>query len=45
MHRSVALGEELFKRLSELGMRVSLEHRDLKLEEEAVVIHFSGKEG
>ena len=32
MHRSVAVAEELYKRLSEKGMRVTLEHRDLTLE-------------
>ncbi|HBU11785.1 MAG TPA: RNase adapter RapZ [Clostridiales bacterium] len=32
MHRSVAMAEELFKRLKEAGMKVTLEHRDLTLE-------------
>lgn len=32
MHRSVAMAEELRKRLADQGMRVSLEHRDLQLE-------------
>ena len=32
MHRSVAVAEELYKRFSEKGMRVTLEHRDLTLE-------------
>ena len=32
MHRSVAVAEELHRLLSEKGMRVTLEHRDLTLE-------------
>lgn len=32
MHRSVAVAEELYRRLSEKDMRVTLEHRDLTLE-------------
>ncbi len=32
MHRSVAMAEELFRRLQLCNMRVTLEHRDLKLE-------------
>ena len=40
MHRSVAVGEELFKRLHELGMRVTLEHRDLTLEQASIKMRF-----
>ncbi len=32
MHRSVAISEELYERLKASDMRVSLEHRDLKME-------------
>lgn len=32
MHRSVAMAEELFRRLKEMDMRVTLEHRDISLE-------------
>lgn len=32
MHRSVAMSEELYRRLSENGMKVTIEHRDLTLE-------------
>ncbi|MEG1473968.1 MAG: RNase adapter RapZ, partial [Christensenella sp.] len=32
MHRSVVMSEELYKRLLENDMRVTLEHRDLTLE-------------
>ena len=35
MHRSVAVAEELHRLLSEKGMRVTLEHRDLTLEKTA----------
>ena len=41
MHRSVAMGEKLYKVLDEMGMKVSLEHRDLKLEEESVHSRFA----
>ena len=44
MHRSVAMGEKLYKKLTEMGMRVTLEHRDLKLEEESVSKRFMDKE-
>ncbi len=32
MHRSVAMSEELFRRLKDSGMKVTIEHRDLTLE-------------
>ncbi|MDL2237452.1 RNase adapter RapZ [Christensenellaceae bacterium OttesenSCG-928-K19] len=32
MHRSVAIAEDLFLRLKDAGMKVTLEHRDLNLE-------------
>ena len=32
MHRSVAIAEELYRRMSEQGMRATLEHRDINLE-------------
>ncbi len=32
MHRSVAMSEELYRRLDENGMKVTIEHRDLTLE-------------
>lgn len=34
MHRSVAMAEELHRRLKDAGMRVQLEHRDLQLEKQ-----------
>lgn len=37
MHRSVAMAEELYARLLAQDMRVSLEHRDLKMEKAAQV--------
>jgi len=36
MHRSVAIGEELFRRLSNQGVPVSIEHRDLSNEQSRV---------
>lgn len=32
MHRSVAISEELFTRLKNQGMKVTIEHRDIKME-------------
>lgn len=32
MHRSVAMAEELYARLKKSGMKVALEHRDMKME-------------
>jgi len=32
MHRSVAMAEELYARLKKCGMKVTLEHRDIKIE-------------
>jgi len=43
MHRSVAIGEELFRRLDERGMRVTLEHRDLVLEETSIKMRFKSE--
>ena len=40
MHRSVAMGEELAKRLRDKGQRTSIEHRDLYLEKDAVTKRF-----
>lgn len=40
MHRSVAVGEELFKRLIDRGMRATLEHRDLTLEQASIKLRF-----
>ncbi len=37
MHRSVAIGEELFARLSDLELNVSIEHRDLVIEKNSVM--------
>lgn len=36
MHRSVAVSEEIFKRLDAAGSRVTLEHRDVDLEKDNV---------
>ena len=36
MHRSVVIGEELFERLSTLGNRVTIEHRDIDIEKESI---------
>ena len=44
MHRSVAMGEELFRRLEEEKLRASIEHRDLNLEEKSVELRFSGQQ-
>ena len=41
MHRSVAMGEELFKQLKEGNFRASIEHRDLNLEQKSVEMRFS----
>ena len=40
MHRSVAMGEELFLRLQEAGHRVTIEHRDIQLERDSVEKRF-----
>ncbi|MBQ9942518.1 MAG: RNase adapter RapZ [Christensenellaceae bacterium] len=40
MHRSVAMGEELFARLQEKGCRVAIEHRDLNLEKASIESRF-----
>lgn len=40
MHRSVAMGEELYSRLLAAGQRVTIEHRDLALEKNAVSKRF-----
>lgn len=45
MHRSVAMGEELFKRLNKENFRASIEHRDLNLEQKAVEMRFSDVQG
>lgn len=36
MHRSVVIAEEIFSRLQKLGHRVTIEHRDVELEQDAV---------
>lgn len=36
MHRSVAMGQELYRRLQALGNRVFIEHRDMNLEKDAI---------
>ena len=43
MHRSVAIGEELYRRLNDRGMRVTLEHRDLVLEETSIKMRFKSE--
>lgn len=40
MHRSVAIGQELYERLRKLGNRVFIEHRDINLEKDAVKRRF-----
>jgi len=40
MHRSVATGEELFARLTAMGLRATIEHRDLVLEQDSVTKRF-----
>ncbi|MBQ4289216.1 MAG: RNase adapter RapZ [Clostridia bacterium] len=47
MHRSVAMAEALHKRLSEKGARVTVEHRDINLEQSSVRSRFPqlSKEG
>lgn len=40
MHRSVATGEELFQRLTSMGLRATLEHRDIILEQDSVTKRF-----
>lgn len=43
MHRSVAIGEELYSRLHAQNMRVTLEHRDLVLEETSIKMRFKSE--
>ena len=43
MHRSVAIGEELYSRLLDRDMRVTLEHRDLVLEETSIKMRFKSE--
>lgn len=43
MHRSVATGEELYARLLENGLRVTLEHRDLYLEDDSIKQRFGSE--
>ena len=45
MHRSVAMAEELFRRLQEENFRASIEHRDLNLEQKAVEMRFASVQG
>ena len=45
MHRSVAMAEELFRRLQEENFRASIEHRDLNLEQKAVEMRFAEVQG
>ena len=40
MHRSVAIGQELYQRLEQLGHKVYIEHRDMNLEREAIKKRF-----
>ena len=40
MHRSVVIGEELYARLQKKGNRVTIEHRDLNLEQASIVSRF-----
>lgn len=40
MHRSVAVGEELYIRLKHAGQRVTIEHRDLNLEQDSIQKRF-----
>lgn len=40
MHRSVAIGQELYQRLEQLGHKVFIEHRDMNLERESIKKRF-----
>ena len=44
MHRSVAMGEKLYNNLLKRDLRVSIEHRDLNLEEDSVKNRFLNSE-
>lgn len=43
MHRSVAVSEELYRRLQDQNMRVTLEHRDLVMEETSIKMRFKSE--
>lgn len=40
MHRSVAMSEALYKKLQELNCKVSIEHRDIAVEQAAIKIRY-----